>query len=79
MIPTFRQHLSVPSSRIKLSCFDTDVSGPIASTESSLSEQLMPRNDPEDGRIHFNRGGILSSAAFVVTVVRSWTLVRLSA
>ena len=35
--------------------------GPIASPETSVSNHLTPRNNPEDGRIQFNRGGSLRS------------------
>jgi hypothetical protein len=51
-IPTFQDYLSVPFSRIKLRLID--------SLEISVSEQLTPRNNPEDGRIHFDHRGSVS-------------------
>lgn len=46
MIPTFRDHLTVPYSLI-------------GSPKTSVSNCRAPRNNPADGRIHFNRGGSL--------------------
>ena len=40
--------------------FETEVSGPIDSLETSVSDHLTPYNDPEDGRMQFNRGGSVS-------------------
>jgi hypothetical protein len=34
---------------------------PIGSPETSVSNHLTPRNNPEHGRIQFNRGGSLRS------------------
>jgi hypothetical protein len=35
--------------------------GPICSPETSVSNHFTPCNNPEDGRIQFNRGGSLTS------------------
>ena len=46
--------------------------GPIHSPETSVLNQLMPRNNPENGRIEFNCGGGLRSrtvVAFAVFVI----------
>ena len=48
--PTFRDYRSVTSSMVKLD-----------SSEMSVSNYLITRNNPEDGRIQFNRGGSLRS------------------
>jgi hypothetical protein len=43
--------------------------GPICSSETSILNQLTPRNNPEDGRIQFNRGGSpRSNNGFVLTI-----------
>jgi hypothetical protein len=39
--------------------FDTEASGPVGSPETSVSNHLKPRNNPEDRKINFNRGEIL--------------------
>ena len=51
---TFRDNLSVPSSKVKLSNM-TLKDGP-DSPETSVPTHITPRNNPEDGRIQFNRG-----------------------
>ena len=42
--------------------------GPIGSSETSVFNKLTLRNNPEDGRIHFNRGGSLRSRIFRINV-----------
>jgi hypothetical protein len=37
--------------------------------ETSVSNHPKPRNNPEDGRIQFNRGGSLRSGAFILTFI----------
>ena len=61
--PTFRDYLSVPSSRVKVSSWTAWPlkMGPIGSRETSVLNQITPRNSPEDGSIQFNRGGSLRS------------------
>jgi hypothetical protein len=47
--PTFRDYLSVPSSRTKM--YETIEDGPVGSPETSVSNHITPHNNPEDGRI----------------------------
>ena len=95
----FRDHLSVPSSRVRLSkkkagrqaryyigkgtllpqLSSWAVSplklGPTGRSETSVSRHLTPRNNPEDGRIRFNRGGSLRSGTVsVLFFVRAATV-----
>jgi hypothetical protein len=56
---TFRDYLSVPSSRVKLSSltlWPLNV-GEIGNPETSVLNHLTPCNNPEDGRINLNRSG----------------------
>jgi hypothetical protein len=51
--PTFWYYLSWTATHFKM--------GHIRSTETSVSNRLTARNNAEDGRIQFNRGGSLRS------------------
>jgi len=56
-LPTFREKLSVPSSRVKLSKM-----GPIGCPETSVTNyQSTPRNIPENRRAHLHLRGSLQS------------------
>ena len=60
---TYRSHLqrsSCPRRLLVLTAWPLKM-GPIGSPETSVSNHLTPRNNPEDGRIQFNRGGSLRS------------------
>ena len=61
LIPTFRDFLWVPSSRVNLlSCTNLPLKmGPTGSPKTSVSNHLKPRNNPEGGWIFFNHGGSL--------------------
>jgi hypothetical protein len=54
--PTFQDYLSVTSSRVK-EHLDPWKMGPSGSLETSVSKHLTSRNNPEYGRIRFNRDG----------------------
>ena len=41
---------------------------PIGNPETSVLNQLMPRNDPQDGRVHFNRSESLRSRIALITI-----------
>jgi hypothetical protein len=49
----------------------------IGSPETSVSNHRTPHNNPEDGRINFNRGGSLLSLKFLA-VLRVYTYIRYS-
>ena len=55
----FRDYLSLPSSAVKLPKM-----GPIGSPKTSALNNLMPRNNPKDVRLHFNIGGRQITQAF---------------
>ena len=52
--------------------------GPICSTETSVSNHLNPRNNPEDGRIQFNRGGsVRSRVCLLVSLLTLYLLTHI--
>jgi hypothetical protein len=60
-LPTFRDNVSVPFSRVKSPRRPLKM-GPIRCPETSVNNYHMtPRNIPEDRRYHQHRGGSLKS------------------
>jgi hypothetical protein len=65
----FRNYLPLPSLKFKLSKKEAPAwplkKGPIGSPETSVSNHLTPRNNPEDVKIQYNRGGDLRSRKLI--------------
>ena len=55
---TYRSHIQGPVCPSSWTAWPL-MMGAIGSSETWVSNQLIPRNNPEDGRIQFNRGGSL--------------------